>query len=227
MRVVTRIWCTESYTSARTARSHVEQFFNLLGHGTVNGVVRRLGCLHNRCRVEHPGQFGAVPGRLGAGIQQPVRQPLQQVAVAACREFQLPFAPLLFRAVGVGLCRHLVIAEFGEGSAVRRAQHVDGSAGRDPRNRCERAITDDGQHDVAQRLRYFVFGRVAQRFTHFCAGIRSRRQFEVPPGVGATGAPAQCHVSGRQIAAGRVEVDGVELMRGGPLHPGDRRQTVE
>jgi hypothetical protein len=125
------------------------------------------------------------------------------------------------------LCRHLVIAEFGKSCAVRRAQHVDGSAGRDPRDRPERAITDDGQHDIAQRLRYVVFVGVAQRFTHFGAGIRSGRQFEVPPGVGASGAPAQSHTAGRQVAAGRVEVNGVELVRRGPLHPGDRRQTVE
>ena len=204
-----------------------EQFLDLFGHRAVNGVVRGRGFLHIRCRVKHPGQFGAVPGRLGAGIQQPVAQPVQQVAVAARRELQLPFAPLLFRAVGVGLCRHLVVAEFGKGSAVGRAQHVDGSAGRDPRHRCERTITDDGQHDIAQRLRYVAFGRVAQRFTHLCAGIRAGRQFQMPPGVGATGAPAQCHAAGRQVAAGRVEVDGVELVRRGPLHPGNRRQTVE
>ncbi len=76
-------------------------------------------------------------------------------------------------------------------------------------------------------LRHVVGGRVAERFADLGAGVRSRGQLEMPAGVGAAGAPAQRDVVGGQIAVGRVEVDGVELLGRRALHPGDRRQAVE
>lgn len=52
-----------------------QQLLDLLGHRAVYWIRRRLravGQLTGRGRTEHPRQFGAVAGRCGTGIEQPV-----------------------------------------------------------------------------------------------------------------------------------------------------------
>ena len=219
------------------------QLVDLLRHRAVHGIDG-LGLRFRRGGVagrtfQYPRQLRAVPGGRRAGVEQPVGQPVQQIGrpVGAVGQFQLPFAPPLLNTVVVrlaidlrGPCRDLVVAELGQCSAVGSVQHLHGAGGGDPRDRGERLVADDGQHDVPQLVRNIVGvgGSVAvERSPHLGARVGAGGQLEVPAGVRPAGAAAQRHMVSGQIMVGSVEVDGVELLGRRPLHPGHRRQSLK
>ncbi len=143
-------------------------------------------------------------------------------------QLQLPFAPLLLRAVLVRLGGHLVVAELGERQR-RRGRRARRRCGW---SRCGRPGASGRSRTMANTTSRSGSGTSprpvgVERLAHLGAGVRSRGQFEVPPGVGAAGAPAQRDVVGGQVVARRVEVDRVELLGRRTLHPRDRRQALE
>ncbi len=169
-----------------------------------------------------------MSGRLRARVQEPVGQPVQQAGRRgrALDELQLPLPPLLL-VVLTGRRGHLVVTELGDRGARGAVEQVDGAVGRDPGHRRQWPVANDGQHDVPQSLRDRPAVTVVQRRSHLGAGVRARGQLQVPAGVRSAGASAQRDVVSGQIVARGVEVDGVELLRRRPLHPGHRREALE
>jgi len=178
--------------------------------------------------LEDAREFRTVAGNRRARVEQPVCQPVQQTGIGPLGQLEFPLAPpLLGFLVALGLGHDVVVAELRHCGAVRRIQHVDSARGRDARDRADRAIAHDRQHDVQQFLRNGVAGLGAERRSHLGPGIRPCGQFDMPAGVGAPGTAAQGHTVGGEIVGRCVEVDGIELLRRRTLHAGDRRQPLE
>ena len=199
-----------------------QQLLDLLGQHPMQAIGRVRG---HRRRAEHPGQFGAVAGRPGAGVEQPVAQPVQQLEIPAV-QFQFPFPPVLFGLVVLGAFGRrgdLVVAELGQHLTPIVAQHHHAAGGMDSCNGCQRPIPYDRRHHVEQ----FVRNLRAQGCAHLCAGLRPGRKFQVPAGVGTAGAPAQRDPPGRQVVPGCIEVHSRKSLCRQLLNSGDPGDAVE
>ena len=178
------------------------------------------------------------PAGRRTGAKQPVAQLVHQLGVRfGLGEFELPLTPPLldFWCIGGGGPRRgdLVVAEFSQHRVVGAVELVDVPRGGYSRDRAQRAVPDNCQHDVHQLGRHIfvalfaVAVRGTQRCAHLGAGVGSCRQLQVPTGIYTAGATAQRDSSGRQITRRGVEVHGVQCLRRGPLHPKNVRDTGE
>jgi hypothetical protein len=216
-----------------------QQLGDLLGHRPVHRVghvdARSWAVLR---RAQHPRQLGAVPGRRRTCAEQPMAQPVHQLGVRlGCDEFDLPLSPPLLGGVSIGgcgpRCGDLVITELGQRRTAGSVEHVDFPRGGNPCDRTQRAVPDNGQHDIQQLTRHIVPATVPasvrrpQRCVNLGAGVRPRRQFQMPSGVPAAGAAAQRDSFGRQVARRGVEVHRVQFLRRALLHPNDFRYPRE
>jgi len=92
--------------------------------------------------------------------------------------------------------------------------HRDVAGSRDTRDRNQRAVAHDGQHDVEQ-----LFGDIGGAGTRpecgadLRARLRSGRQFEVPTRIGPAGPPPQRDPPGGQVVLRGVEVHGLQGLR--------------
>ncbi len=158
-----------------------------------------------------------MPRGLGSRVQQAVGQPVQQlrpeVGFHALDELEFPLSPVLRFGVGARRGRHLVIAELGERVSRRPVEHVDDAGGRDARDRTERPIADDGEHDVLE-FRGHRAVVVAERQPDLGPGVGAGRQLEVPTSVRPTGAPAEGDLPRGESLLGCVVVDGFEVLSG-------------
>ncbi len=217
-------------TSARTARSHTSSCSTCSATARCTGsaeAARRRPVRPASAPLKHARELRTVAGRHRARVQQPVGQPVQQVAVGRLGQFQLPLAPPLLGLSSSSSARATTWSSQNSATATPSGPYSTSTraVGRDPRDRAKRAVTHDRQHDIQQVLRHGV--TAVERCPHLRARVRSCRQFEVPTGVGTSGATAQCHMVGCQIMARSVVIDRVELLRRRALHPRHRRQSLE
>lgn len=85
-----------------------QQFLDVLGDRTMDRVRRRRRTVHVAGRrAQRPRQLRAMAGRGGAGIEQPITQPVQQLPIGGpipapvLDELDLPLPPLLLGGSGV------------------------------------------------------------------------------------------------------------------------------
>ncbi len=177
---------------------------------------------------EHPSEFRPVSGRHRARVEESVGQPVQQVGRhgRSFGEFQLPLTPLLLAAL-TRRRRHLVVAELGDRRAFGVVEQVDGAFGGDSGDGPQRPVTHDGQHDVLEIVRDRAADAVVQRHPHLGAGVRARRQLEMPARVRSAGPSAQRDVVGGQVVGCGVVVDGLELLGRRALNARHGRKALE
>ena len=221
LRVVTRIWCTESYASARTARSHTSS------SSTCSATARCTGSAGARARPRR-GSSALRRRRAPAPASNRGRQAPRPRRAAGCsagpadRARSAPSASSSSHSrhrcsgslVALGRGHDLVVAELRHRGAVGVVQHVDRAAW----SRSARPGRPGDRGRSPARRRSNSSGtvspsRVAERRAHLGPGVRPCGQLEVPAGVGAPGAAAQGDAVGGEIVVRRVEVDGVELLR--------------
>gem|GEM_PF-3687238 len=189
------------------------------------------GCVGGDTVAEGAAELRGIAGAADSPDGESVRDGVEQLG-GAFDEFDFPFPPLLAeRAGGEAVGLDAVVADLGEHGAVVAAEHVHDPVIAQPHDRHEHPVAHVDAYPLLEAGRHEL-GVGAERLVHLAAFVRAAtldpgRELQVPAGVVPAGAAPQGDPVCGKGEVGRVEVDGVERLFDGGVHPGHAGQVLQ